>query len=274
MAAIVLAVLAPALSAVAEDGRQAAAMLAEENGWQLYAMTANGFLLTTYSRIADPGDPALVVYIEGDGFPWKSRTELSDDPTPRTPRTLQLAILDPAPNKVYIARPCQYLSAEELARCPSDLWSFKRYAPEVIDAIDLVVTRFVGGTGAKHIRLVGYSGGGLVAALIAARRDDVDELVTVAANLDHRAWTELHGVSPLDGSLNAADVATSVEHIPQVHMVGAQDDNVTRGVVDAYVARMDDPSMTEVVVVDGMSHNCCWTDVWPELLETYVLGQH
>jgi hypothetical protein len=45
----------------------------------------------------------------------------------------------------------------------------------------------------------------LVASLVAARRHDVVRLVTVAGNLDHLAWTTLHGVSPLTGSLNPAD---------------------------------------------------------------------
>ena len=263
---------APALPAAAQDGRQAAADLAADNGWRHHETLVDGFLLTAYSRIDEPGNPSLVIYLEGDGYPWKTRTELSDDPTPRVPRTLQLAVADPAPNKVYIARPCQYLDPDDLAQCPSDFWSFSRYAPEVVDAIDLAITRFVGGTGARHLRLVGYSGGGLIAALITERRDDVEELVTVAANLDHRAWADLHGVTPLAGSLNAADVAVLIEDVPQVHFVGAADVNVTRAVVDAYIARMNDPSMTMVVVVEGMSHNCCWTEVWPDLLEAYAMG--
>ena len=269
---MLLALLAPATPGQAQDGREAAAALAAADGWRRFEIEAGDLLLTAYSRIDAPSNPTLVVYLEGDGLPWKTRTELSDDPTPRRPHTLELAVLDPAPNKVYIARPCQYLDPEELAGCPSDLWSFSRYAPDVVDAVNMAITQFVSGIGARHVRLVGYSGGGQIAALIAARRGDVEELVTVAANLDHKTWTERHGVSPLSGSLNAADIAADIEHIPQVHFVGADDDNVTPEVVEAFVARMDDSSRTQVVIVDGMSHNCCWPQVWPQLLETYVLG--
>jgi len=269
---LLLAFLAPAASCWAQDGRAAAAELAAANGWQRHEIQAGRFLLTTYSHIDAPGDPWLVVYLEGDGFPWKTRTELSDDPTPRNPHTLELAVLDPAPNKVYIARPCQYLDADELARCPSEFWSFSRYAPQVVEAMNAAITQYATGTGARHLRLVGYSGGGQIAALVASDRDDVAELVTVAANLDHKAWTGVHNITPLDGSLNAADVAAAIEDIPQVHFVGAEDTNVTAAVVEAYVARMDDPSNTLLVVVDGMSHNCCWPEVWTDLLQTYVLG--
>ena len=131
-------VLAFGTPAWAQDGRDVAAMLAEEHGWRHHEIQAGDFLLTAYSRIDAPTDRSLVIYIEGDGYPWKTRTELSDDPTPRKARTLELAVQDPAPNKVYIARPCQYLDPDDLADCPSDYWSFQRYAPEVVDAINRV----------------------------------------------------------------------------------------------------------------------------------------
>ncbi len=54
----------------------------------------NYFSLTAYSRIRDLDQP-VSVYIEGDGRAWRSRTELSSDPTPLRPIALELASLDP-----------------------------------------------------------------------------------------------------------------------------------------------------------------------------------
>jgi hypothetical protein len=71
---------------------------------------------------------------------------------------------------------------------------------------------------------------------------------------------------------NAADIAAAIQDIPQVHFVGAADDNVPLPVVEAYVAHMDDASSTRIVVVEGMSHNCCWADAWPDLLATRATG--
>ena len=110
--------------------------------------------------------------------------------------------------------------------------------------------------------------------MIAERRDDVEELVTVAANLDHKAWTGLHDISPLEGSLNAADVAALIQNVPQVHFVGADDDNVTPAIAQSYLARMTDPSNTKIVVVEGMSHNCCWTEIWRDLLHNHRIGEN
>ena len=65
----------------------------------------------------EPGAALLSVYIEGDGLPWATRTELSDDPSPRSARVLKLAVQDNAMNAAYLARPCQYLPTEVLVVC-------------------------------------------------------------------------------------------------------------------------------------------------------------
>lgn len=246
--------------------------LAERNGWEDGRIDAGLFQLTAFRHLEDDEDGLLVVYIEGDGYAWKSLTELSSDPTPRNPRVLELAVQDPAGNVAYLARPCQYLPDNEMARCPPMLWAGSRYTGEVIDALDIAIDSLKREAGADRVRLVGFSGGGSLAALVAARRDDVVGLVTVAANLDHGKWTERHALSPLMDSRNAADVAVMIQDIPQVHFVGALDDNVTRAEVDAYVARMEDGSSTEVVVVPAFDHTCCWARDWPRLLAQYPVG--
>lgn len=246
--------------------------LAERNGWEEGRIDAGLFQLTAFRRLEGEEDGLLVVYIEGDGYAWKSANELSSDPTPRQPRVLELAVQDPAGNVVYLARPCQYLPDNEIGRCPPVLWSVSRYTEEVIEALDIAIDSLKREADAERVRLVGVSGGGTLAALVAARRDDVVGLVTVAANLDHELWTGRHGLTPLIDSRNAADVAAFIEDIPQVHFVGARDDNVTRAEVDAYVARMEDGSSTQVVVVPAFDHTCCWARDWPRLLEQHPVG--
>jgi pimeloyl-ACP methyl ester carboxylesterase len=51
-------------------------------------------------------------------------------------------------------------------------------------------------TDSRRIGLIGYSGGGALATLIAERRGDVAWLITIAANLDLAAWIRSRGIAP------------------------------------------------------------------------------
>ncbi|MDG2479945.1 MAG: alpha/beta hydrolase [Alphaproteobacteria bacterium] len=234
--------------------------------WQEVWIETDLFDLLAYTRLEQPGARELVVYLEGDGFPWVSLTELSDDPSPRSARVLEMAIADPSPKVAYLARPCFYLPNDDLTGCPSRFWSEARYGEEVVAALDQALDLLKSGAGASSLRLVGFSGGGVLAALLAARRDDVVGIITVSANLDHAVWTTRHNVSALHASLNAADIADQIEHIPQVHYIGVNDKVVGRADVDAYIARMNDPSQSFVVEVPGYNHACCWKQNWIALL--------
>ena len=88
--------------------RQSADDLAGAGGLSKTKVAATGFVLVAYQRFNVPGAP-LTVYIEGDGYAWKTRRSLSNDPTPTDPIALRLALQDPAANLVYLARPCQYV---------------------------------------------------------------------------------------------------------------------------------------------------------------------
>ncbi len=93
-------------------------------------------------------------------------------------------------------------------------------------AVLLVRGCSVSGLGERldHLTLVSYSGGGAVATLVAARRNDVHNLVTVAGVLDHELWTRNHHLSPSTGSLNLADVWPGLTNIAQSQDVGLADD--------------------------------------------------
>ncbi|MDC8757874.1 alpha/beta fold hydrolase [Janthinobacterium fluminis] len=260
-----LACLLAACAAPAPDTRREHAdSLAAAAGWQRLTLPADDFVLAAYGPAAAAG-PTLTVYIEGDGLAWLSRARASDDPTPRRPLALELALRHGQGPAAYLARPCQYVDAEARRGCDVAYWTGRRFAPQVVaassQAIDALKRRY----GATQLVLVGYSGGGAVAALVAARRSDVARLVTVAGNLDHAAWTALHGVPPLAGSLNAADDWAALQHIPQWHFIGASDGNVGAGIAAAYAARFPAARRPHLQVVPGFDHSCCWAEQWPAL---------
>ena len=254
------------------DPRGEADRLAAENRWQRADYPVGPFVLRGYHRFDSPGGGDLAIYIESDGLAWIGRYELSSDPTPVRPFMLGLAVRDPSPNRAYIARPCQYLSSQALDACSPVYWTSARFAPEVVAAMDAAVAEAKRRSGAARVSLFGFSGGGAIAALVAARRTDVARLVTVAAALDHARWTTDDEVSPLFRSLNPADEANKLQAVPQVHFVGLRDRVVPPAVVESYVARMSDRSQVRIVRIPGYRHECCWEDDWRSLVERYVYG--
>ena len=202
----------------------------------------------------------LTVYIEGDGAAWPSVYRPPADPTPARPLVLDMAVADPAPAVGYIARPCQFLDAPALADCPVTLWTRDRFSPEVMTRMTRALDQLKQRSGAKQLRLIGYSGGGVIATLLAGRRDDVVYLATVAAPLRVAAWTAHHGVSRLTGD----DPDTlSLPLPPATHWVGADDVVVPAEIISAYAARTGG----RLVVVPGYDHNCCWSADWPRFLK-------
>ena len=268
-ARILAPVILPLIAACAgrpflQDPRGLADDLASSAGLQTEWIEAGGFKLLVRHRGLSEANGPLAVYLEGDGHAWSTRTRASRDPTPWNPIGLRLAVRDPSPSVLYVARPCQYAEAADLEACPPRYWTSHRFAEEVVEAVDRAVTWAL--RRPRKLALIGYSGGGALAVLVAARRSDVAWLATVAGNLDHTAWTRLHGLTPLHGSLNPADAAEGTAAIPQVHLVGGRDDNMPMDVAKAFAARMLDPSPKYYQVVSEFGHRCCWAENWPDIL--------
>jgi len=243
---------------------------AKSAGWISEIFATKQFTLQGYRPASMALGGVLAVYIEGDGVAWVTPTIRSSDPTPDEPLTLRLAIQDPTPNRLYLARPCQFLAPRARAACSPDYWTSHRYAPEIVDALNDAIEQAKRRARAPKITLFGYSGGGALAVLIAARRNDVSRIVTIAGNLDHAAWTRLHRDSPLTGSLNPAKVADRISQIRQIHFVGRDDAVVPPAIAASYLGRVTDRSNISVIDVPGADHTCCWVEKWPALLRRYV----
>ena len=250
------------------DGRRAARETALQYGMTPVRINAGRFILRGYNRLSGD-DPGLTVYIEGDGRAWLDRTTPSSDPTPRRPVGLELASLDPSGNVVYLARPCQFVEGGDATGCHFSYWTSARYSPEVVHSLNVAVDRAKAMSGAAEVRLVGYSGGGVLALLLAAIRDDVAGVATVAGNLDHAAWTRHHGVSPLAGSLNPPEAADRLRDIPQIHFIGADDDVVPASVVQSYLNALGPAPVARLVLVPAMGHRDDWREAWPGLERSF-----
>jgi len=223
-------------------------------------IATDDFLLTTYQRFGSTVDnKQMVVYIEGDGMAWISRDQLSSNPTPMQPIALKLASIDTNTNVLYIARPCQYLWPQKMNACNSKYWSNKRGSEEVISSISQAISIVKQKQNISTIRLIGYSGGGGIAALIAARRQDVDEFVSVSANLNYKLFTQIHKLSPMNGSIDPITIAKQIDSIPQIHYVGADDKIVPRQIALSF--------SDKVRVINNVSHDN-WPDKWAQILRS------
>lgn len=238
--------------------------LAASSNFRKSIIATSDFPLLTYSRISSTSRDRVDIYIEGDGMAWKNYYTISDNPTPINPIALKLALVDQSPNVIYLARPCQYINLQLEPKCSPRLWSDARFSQEVVNALNQVIQQLVTQYHFKEINLFGYSGGGTLAVLVAAQRQDVKLIKTVAANLNHKEFTKLHHVTPLYSSLDAIDVADKVKNIEQFHFIGGSDHVVPSAVIISFVKRVNEVGgNAKFKVITGIGHNDeKWIDIW------------
>ncbi len=210
-----------------------------------------------YARL-DPS-PVLTVYIEGDGAAWH-RGRPPTDPTPRHPIALELAASDPTASLLYLGRPCQFAASADSA-CDPAWWQQRRFAPEVIGALDDAISAAERRMLTRYLVLVGYSGGAAAASLLALRHPETVLLVTVAGVIDTRAWTRRLDLAPLDGSLNPAENRAGLARIRQIHLVGTRDEIVPPDLTEAFVAGLG-PGAPARIERRDLPHDGDWREGW------------
>ena len=267
LAAMVLGLL---LTACAQPRHGMGPDLAQAAGWRWEILPAGTFDLAVATSPRGSGD-VLTVYLEGDGFAYVNARQPALDPTPTDPVSLKLAFSDPGAGAVaWVGRPCQYTLPDHGRNCRTALWTTSRYAPEVVDSMGMAVDELKRRSGSGRVILVGYSGGGAIATLLATRRTDVVRIVTVAANLDLKYWTQRDNLSPLAGSLDPArQPMETLGRIPQLHFTGGQDRVVGTDVVRSYLSHLPPQSLARLVEIPEFSHSCCWAKEWRSLLSRY-----
>jgi len=217
--------------------------------------------------------PRIHVYFEGDGIPWIQPHLVAVDPTPKTALALQLMLLDQHAS-IYLGRPC-YHGYYQQRGCHPLLWTQARYSKPVVDSmVNALLTKLEHDNRlmpSPPLTLIGYSGGGVLAMLVAERLHhnhniaSVD-VVTIAANLDVDAWTRLHHFSSLTLSLNPAAMAQRFANIEQLHIYGERDKNVPPAIVLPVKARLGEKARWFSMA--SADHACCWEVLWPQILKS------
>lgn len=236
--------------------------LAQMHDFQRRTIDTNEFAHLVYTRNLSDAKNVLHIYLEGDGSPWKYRVVTMPDPTPRDPLALRLMAQDKGPT-AYIGRPC-YNGAHEDPGCNSKLWTSGRYSSTVVRSMSAAITELINQYGFKEVTLIGHSGGGALAMLIAPRIPQVMHIVTIAANLDIDAWTTHHNYTRLYTSLNPALQTRIPSRIKQWHLVGGRDGVVPPNLVTGFIRSQRN---TLGISVDSFSHSCCWEKIWVDVAQ-------
>lgn len=209
-----------------------------------------------------PWDKILHIYLDGDGTPWQ-QSEPSDDPTSHNPLILSLMAQDQSPG-ILLGRPC-YHGLNTSAFCNNSLWTSKRYAREIVDSMAVALNNWLQTRQFKKVVLIGYSGGGTLAVLMADKIPAVQTVVTFAANLDVATWSLVHHAVVLSESLNPIAEKKLPQRIKQLHLAGAEDDIVPVGIVKSYAEQQN----AVFYLFPDFDHQCCWDEAWQKILQMF-----
>lgn len=210
------------------------------------------FTLASWQKLTDAQAP-VKIYIEGDGYAFNALGRPTKDPTPREKVLRDIAFGDNSPNVVYLARPCQFVKDNQ---CQQKYWTSARFSKEVIDSEKEAVLELAQN---RPTILIGFSGGAQVAGLIAVTSPELEvkKMITIAGNLDHRAWADYHHVATLSESLNLADYKEQYLLLPQEHYVGYKDKVVPMFLTEDFV------DAKTIIEVPDAEHGKGWERIYP-----------
>jgi hypothetical protein len=223
-------------------------------------ITAGSFRLTTFSRILDTNQP-ITVYVEGDVRGFAPSENPGVDATQDENLGLRLAALDPSDNVVVISHPCQFNISDSV--CFDKTWKNGRLAAQVYASTNRALDYVLAVVPHPYLNLVGYSGGGAVAAILAAWRHDVISLRTIAGNLDPVVGNgRAHASVPQDDFIDPMEIAPRLALLPQEHFVGDKDVLVPPFLTENFVKAIGLSYCVRITHIAEATHKTGWEEMW------------
>jgi len=203
---------------------------------------------------------SLKVFIEGDGRPWVNGKNIRLDPSPHRLLMMEL-LLNTSGDRLYLGRPCYFQTNDE--RCHYQYWTSHRYSPEVINSMaDVIEQKMLEGSYQKLI-IIGHSGGGTIAALLACKPSITSSIITLAANLDIKRWVDIHSWSDLTGSQNPANLPSNCKRSNAYHYYGIDDENVPASSAHDFFIEGE----SQRFILEGVNHRN-WPLFWDQIKVT------
>lgn len=225
---------------------------------------AHSFPLQTVLLRAPSSTHEAIVYIEGDGLSWLTPYQVSADPTPTFPVALDL--ISPAltaQHQIYLARPCQYVSDH---RCNKWVWTGAVYGQLQKEALSSALSIYKAELKIRQFHLVGYSGGGVLAMLLAAERDDIGSVMTVASNIDVDSWVQFVGISRLPESFNPRHNTKRLCGKHYHFVWGAEDTVVPFASQKSFAELLAQCAHVNISVIPKYRHDSDWSHIVTKLL--------
>ncbi len=236
---------------------------ASELGFTRTDIKVNDFTLAVFSN-GKTANRDLHIYLEGDGVPFHRRVHINPDPTSLRAVALNMMAKDTTAS-ILIGRPCYHqLKITEICK-ESKWWTSNRYSENVVTALSDAIKQLV--PKQKQITLIGFSGGGSLAVLIAEKLSArIQQVITVSANLDTKAWTSHNQYTPLFGSLNPIETIGNTK-TRMIHLVGGKDKLLG---AHYWLPKLKSFSKTKALTYPFFNHQCCWSEAWPKILNEHV----
>lgn len=233
---------------------------AQQHNLRSITFNHNHIDLKGYINHDNTPNKTVYIYLEGDGRPWDSYWPAKN---PNTLNSTSLPLMTQGKrDALYLLRPC-YGWRNMPANCNNTLWTSARYSQQVVELLNKAIEQHQQQYKPQRYIIVGHSGGATLALLLAAQRADVAAVISLAGNLDHKAWTDYFGYLPLSQSL--APLAREYYPATQMHwyLIGKKDKVVPPQLQTQAIT--DSPNNIVKYYAD-FSHQCCWQTIWPALL--------
>ncbi|WP_158070062.1 alpha/beta fold hydrolase [Motiliproteus sp. MSK22-1] len=200
-------------------------------------------------------------------MPWLTPTLKASDPTSLDPIMLRMMMKD-SYSSLYLGRPC-YNGIQPAKSCSKQLWTHKRYSEVVVSSMTAAIENYLEHNPHSGVVLIGHSGGGTLAMLIAMKLSTsktvpVIAVATLAGNLDIELWAKHHNYTPLAGSMNPMTKPALDPKIAQIHFAGIKDSNIPISLIEGFVEKQHQATL---ISISDFDHHCCWESQWPSLLK-------